>query len=95
MIKCRPCVVISSDRAGLLDLRIVVPFTTWREEFRGHVWLVEIKPTPINGLASSSAADSFQVKSLSTKRFLHRVGVCSPAEMDDILAGLQVVIEAM
>jgi mRNA interferase MazF len=40
--------------------------------------------TPENGLAQDSAADAFQVKSVSEDRFVSRLGVLTDAQLDGI-----------
>jgi mRNA interferase MazF len=55
--------------------------------------LVRLDPSPENGLSQSSAADAFQVKSISTQRFLHRIGEVSPAELSAIARAVGLVIE--
>jgi mRNA interferase MazF len=91
--KTRPAVILSSDTLGALALRVVVPFTTWQPDFVGAPWLVRIEPSPQNGLARTSAADAFQVKSLSTRRFLGRLGAVSAPELRAIVEAVGTVIE--
>jgi len=92
--KIRPCIVVSSDTVGKLELRVVVPLTKWKPEFFTCPWMAKITPQPLNGLTSESAADSFQVKSVSIKRFVQCLGVCTADEMDDVIAALMIVVEA-
>lgn len=63
--KTRPVVVMSDDRIGRLRLRIVVPITEWDDRFAAHPWMVRLEPDASNGLAKASAADTFQVRSMS------------------------------
>jgi mRNA interferase MazF len=91
--KIRPAVLISSDAVGILNLRVVVPLTSWQADFIHLPWMIQIDPSPENGLAKSSAADAFQVKSLSTRRLLRRLGVVSPQELTAIVKAVGLVIE--
>lgn len=92
--KCRPCVVISLDRIGALPLKVVVPLTSWKQTFEGKPWLCRVEPNAANGLRHVSAADSLQVKSVSTDRFKSRIGVVSAELLEEIIAGVQLVIGA-
>jgi mRNA interferase MazF len=83
--KVRPAVIISVDSVGLLALRVVVPLTGWQADFALAPWMVRIDPSPQNGLTKSSAADAFQLKSLSTRRLIRRMGVVTVAELDAIV----------
>jgi mRNA interferase MazF len=88
--KTRPCVIVSSDLMGALPLRIVVPLTAWREAFRSAPWQVRIKKTAENGLDKTSSADTFQVRSVSERRLVRRLGRLAPVEMDHIAHGLAI-----
>src|SRR5437763_13262359 len=63
--KTRPAVIVSRSRARVLPLRLVVPFRGWQPQLLHTPWLVRVEPSSENGLAETSAADAFQVKSLS------------------------------
>jgi mRNA interferase MazF len=91
--KTRPAVVISSDAMGILNLRVVVPLTGWQPDFAHLPWMTRIDPSSDNSLIKSSAADAFQIKSLSTRRFVRRLGSVSAAELDAIVTAVGLVIE--
>lgn len=90
--KIRPCVVVSSDLIGKLNLRVVVPITGWKDEFSSHLWFVKLTPGKQNGLSKPSAADAFQVKSISVDRFVSRRGAVAAAELEDIVAAIALVV---
>ncbi len=91
--KKRPAVVISSDSVGRLPLKIVVPITEWKERYDEFPWHVKIEPNDENGLSKTSVADSFQVKSLSEKRFIKKVGSLTKDQLDQITAAIAVCID--
>jgi mRNA interferase MazF len=93
MKKLRPCVVVSADNIGILPLKVIVPITEWNEKFTPYPWFVKLEPNVQNGLDKLSAADAFQVKSLSTKRFVRQLGVLSEEEMNDIVSAVGIVIQ--
>jgi mRNA interferase MazF len=86
--KIRPSVVVSVDEVGILPLRIIVPITGWQDAFASRPWLVRLNPTRANGLSKASAADAFQVKSLSVDRFVERVGALTAQEIEEIAAAI-------
>lgn len=91
--KTRPAVVISKDALGILPLRVVVPLTSWQADFARFPWMVRLEPSPENGLTRGSAADTFQVKSVSTQRLLRRMGEVSPVDLAAIVRAVGLVIE--
>jgi mRNA interferase MazF len=93
MRKLRPAVVMSSDSLGILSLRVVVPLTNWQDKFRDWEWLVRIDPDKSNGLAKTSAADTFQVRSVSTNRMARRLGHVSDRDIARILEGVKAIFE--
>ncbi len=90
--KTRPAVIVNDDAVGMLDLRVIVPITNWHDDFSDSPWLVRLTPTSANGLVKVSTADTFQVKSLSTQRFIRRLGALSQEEMDKVSKALSVVL---
>jgi mRNA interferase MazF len=72
--KTRPAVVINDDGLGKLPLKIIVPFTDWKEHYSIAEWMVEIKADQYNRLTKTSAADCFQIRSVSQQRFIKKLG---------------------
>ncbi|MFM7023653.1 MAG: type II toxin-antitoxin system PemK/MazF family toxin [Flavobacteriales bacterium] len=70
--KERPAIVINDQRLGALDLKIVVPITDVKNP---NAWHQLIKHSKKNGLIKDSAADCFQLKSISGDRFVKKRGV--------------------
>jgi mRNA interferase MazF len=68
--KTRPAVVISADGLIGLRVRLVVPITAWKASFSSIPWLVQITPSPQNGLTKISAANPLQTRSVSLERFI-------------------------
>jgi mRNA interferase MazF len=91
--KIRPAVVISSDAVGRLPIKIVTPLTEWKVHFRSNVWHVRLDPDGNNGVTKSSAVDALQVKSVAVDRFVTRLGRCSAAVVEEIVAAVALVIE--
>lgn len=92
--KKRPAVIINDDAIGVLPLKVIVPITEWTDRFQGALWLVKVEPDNQNKLLKPSAADTFQIRSISTKRFLRKTGSVSPAILAQIKTAIKAVIDA-
>jgi mRNA interferase MazF len=90
--KTRPAAIVSDDAVGILPLKVVVPLTDWKERYAVAPWMSKIDPDAQNGLSKPSAADAFQVRSLSQERFVRRLGQLSTEKMQEISQALAVVL---
>ena len=70
MKKLRPAIIVNDDALGKLPLKVIVPITDWKAKFELAQWMVKFDPDEGNGLKKISAADCFQVRSVSTTRFV-------------------------
>ncbi len=89
--KTRPAVIVNDDAIGILPLKVIVPVTEWDDRYAVAVWLVKIESDRISGLEKTSAADAFQVRSVSHKRFVKRIGKVSEDTMQRIVNALAAV----
>jgi mRNA interferase MazF len=55
--------------------------------------MVKISPNRNNGLMKDSAADTFQIRSVSTVRFIRKMGEITLQEMDQIVHAMGLVVE--
>ena len=92
MRKTRPVIVVSDDELGRLPLRIVVPLTDWKAHYVHAPWMVRVSADAKTRLTKPSAADCFQVRSISEERFIKRIGVVDPVAMGRIREGLAAVL---
>ena len=92
--KKRPAVIINDDSIGILPLRVIVPITEWKDNFSGAIWMVKIEPDTQNRLAKISAIDTFQIRSISTERFIKKIGLVPPDILREIKAAVKAVIDA-
>lgn len=90
--KSRPALIINVDEIGVLPLRIIVPITIWKDRYSKAPWLVQIKPTKQNGLDKVSAADAFQIRSLSVERFVRSIGEVDSQTLSAILEAVKIVL---
>ena len=92
--KKHPAVIINDDPIGILPLKVIVPITAWKDRYHGAIWMVKIEPDSENRLKKSSAIDTFQIRSISTKRLLRKVGSVSSKELDKVKMAIKAVIDA-
>ena len=92
--KKRPAIIINDDAIGILPLKVIVPITEWKDRFQGAIWLVRIEPDYENKLKKPSAIDTFQIRSVSTKRFLRKTGLVSSNVLGETKAAIKAVIDA-
>ncbi|OGO27280.1 MAG: PemK family transcriptional regulator [Chloroflexi bacterium RBG_16_54_18] len=90
--KKRPAVIVNQDAIGVLPLRVVVPLTEWKDRYSIAPWMVYIEPDANNGLDKSSAADAFQIRSVSVQRLTSYLGEVSEIVLEEIVKSIQVVI---
>ena len=90
--KTRPAIIVNDDALGKLPLKIIVPVTDWKDRYEIAPWMVMISPNQTNGLTKDSAADCFQVRSVSQERFVRKIGKVSEGVMDEIRFGLSKVL---
>jgi mRNA interferase MazF len=90
--KTRPAIIVNDDSLGKLPLKIIVPLTDWKTQYSAAIWMIKIEPDKINKLSKISAADCFQVRSLSQERFVKKVGYINQLQLDKIQFGLAQVL---
>ncbi len=91
--KIRPGIIVSSNELGILRLKVIVPITGWKNEFIDVPWMVKLEVDEENGLSKTSAADTFQVRSVSQERLIEQIGIVSIANMTKIEKSLSIVLD--
>ncbi len=66
--------------------------TDWKTRYALWPWMVRLEPTVDNNLTKLSAADTFQVRSVSQERFIQRLGYLSEVSMQAIAKALAIVL---
>lgn len=89
--KKRPAIIVNDDALGKLPLKVVVPLTDWKDRYSIAPWMVQLTPNAQNGLSKESAADCFQVRSLSQERLIKKLGTIDENTLDDIKEALKKV----
>ena len=90
--KIRPGVIVNDDTLGKLPLKVIVPLTDWKERYEIAAWMVKINPNRTNNLSQSSAADCFQIRSISKGRFVRKIGRVDSETFEKIKVGLSKVL---
>lgn len=91
--KSRPAIIVNDDTLGKLPLKIIVPLTDWKDHYSIAPWMIKLVPDSQNNLSKISAADCFQVRSVSVERFTKVIGTISETQMKQINSGLAVVLK--
>ena len=92
MRKTRPVIVVSDDAIGRLPLKVVVPVTDWSDRYAHAPWMIRLNASASSGLTKPSAADCFQLRSVSDARFLKRIGRLDAATMDGVRTAMAIVL---
>jgi mRNA interferase MazF len=92
MQKTRPALIVNDDALGRLPLKVIVPITDWKDRYGIAPWMVKSEPNIGNGLAKTSAIDCFQIRSVSEKRLIKRLGKITPEELIEVQKGINKVI---
>lgn len=91
--KTRRVVIVSNDAIGVLPLKVIVPLTDWKDHYKSVPWMVKVTPDRFNRLDKVSAADTFQLRSVSVGRFGSQAeGYLLKDYMDQIVEAIATVI---
>ncbi len=92
--KERPCVIVSSDRMGVLPVKLIVPLTDWNASYSNKPWIVLVLPSVENGLSKPSAAETLQTKAAALERFSRKIGILEDFVLLEIIQAVCLVLEA-
>lgn len=91
--KKRPAIIINDNSLGKLPHKIIIPVTDWKERYAIAPWMVKIEPDITNGLSKTSAADCFQIRSLSQERLIKKLGIIDNATLQEIKEAIAKVLD--
>jgi mRNA interferase MazF len=74
-------------------MRIIIPVTSWQEKFENRPFMVKISVTPENKLTRDSAGNVLQLRSISTERFVKKIGQISDDLLKELLAALLICVD--
>ncbi len=90
--KTRPAIIISVDSVGVLPLKVIVPVTEWKTRYQVAPWMVQLNPDSENNLEKLSCADTFQIRSVSQRRFVSFLGKMNRVKMQELASALSKVL---
>lgn len=76
-----------------LPLRLNVHLTTWEARFELAPWIFAIEADAECGLRTKCSADTFQVRSISERRLVKRLGVLPRSAVEQINRGLCLALD--
>ena len=82
--KLRPAVIIDNDMFAKIQMRMVVPITTWQDRFAEYPWMIKINPNDENGLKNISAFNIQQTRYVTTQRFKNKIGEIDKSVLADL-----------
>ena len=91
--KKRPAIIVNDDKLGKLPLKVIVPITDSKDRYEIAPWIVKIEPNATNGLAKTSSADCFQIRSLSQERLIKKLGYIDAATLNEIKEAIRKVFD--
>ena|SRR4030042_3099526 len=89
--KTRPCVILNDDSIGALPLKIIAPITDFKEKYKDVPWMIRLSPDKSNNLGKASVIDVFQVRSVSEKRLIKRIGTINNDDLLKVKESLEIV----
>ena len=91
--KRRPAVILNAGHKKHLRLCIAAPVTNWNAFWDKNPFFVTIKPDSGNGLTKISAVDCFQIRAISHKRFIGKLGKISRREIYAIKKAISLILD--
>ena len=90
--KTRPAIIVSVDSVGVLPLKVIVPVAEWKTRYQVAPWMVQLNPDSENNLEKLSCADTFQIRSVSQRRFVSPLGKMNRVKMQELESALLKVL---
>ena len=91
--KKRPVVVLNQGHEKNLKLSIVVPITGWKKQWEENPFFIVIKPSKLNRLQKKSVIDCFQIRAVSHRRFMDRIGKITDNQMSDVKKAISLILD--
>lgn len=91
--KKRPVVIVNGGHDKRLKLAVIVPVTAWSPYWKKNPFFVSLEPNSSNGLQKKSAIDCFQIRAISHKRFVGKIGNISDDEIYLIKKSIALILD--
>jgi mRNA interferase MazF len=90
--KRRPVIILNGGHDKDLKLAIVVPVTGWSPYWDENPFFVTLEPNSKNALNKKSSVDCFQIRAISHKRFIKKIGNISNDEINLIKKSIALIL---
>jgi mRNA interferase MazF len=90
--KRRPVIILNGGHDKHLKLAIVVPVTAWNRYWDENPFFVTLEPNSKNGLNKKSSVDCFQIRAISHKRFVKKIGSITKNEINCIKKSIALIL---
>jgi len=77
---------------AIFPLRVIVPFSDWKDRYEIASWMVRVEPTAENGPDKRSAADVFPWRTVSRERFVRKLGGLSNSIRKEVAGASRIVL---
>lgn len=91
--KKRPVVILNPGHKRHLRLSIALPITAWKPHLGSNPFFVTLEPGPANGLEKRSAVDCYQIRAISHRRFVGRVGSVSETDLGEMKKAVALILD--
>jgi mRNA interferase MazF len=91
--KRRPVIILNGGHGKHLRLAIVVPVTAWSPYWDHNPFFVTLEPDSKNGLSKKSSVDCFQIRAISHKRFVEKIGNISNQEVNLVKKAVALILD--
>ena len=91
--KRRPALVVSSDAASHLSMKVIVPLKEWNDEDTDCPWHVRVFPSVDNGLQKEACLDASELRTIPLVRFQNRLGRLNAMDLEEVAQAIAIIIE--
>lgn len=91
--KTRPAIIVNDNTLGILPLKVIIPVISWKSKYSIADWMIKLEPNKMNNLNKDSAVDCFQIRSVSERRMVRKIGQVDDKKMKAIEFALAKVLK--
>ena len=85
--------ILNNDAIGILPLKVIAPITDHKKKYDVVPWMVKLVPNRENRLRKLSVIDIFQLRSVSQKRCVEKIGDISENELLKCKEAIKIVFD--
>lgn len=91
--KKRLVTILNAGHHRYLKLAIVVPVTAWSPPWEKNPFFISLEPNSTNRLEKKSVVDCFQIRAISHKRFMEKIGDISTNKIHLIKKAIALILD--